>query len=254
MDTDRQLAYAIVDRALNEPHGQAATAATAVKDFESLMRSGDPLRFPATSPATAFLFDLSLTPSGPSRQWLEQTFRSLSEDPDDWTARALTAVASSAMSSFQRDPDAYVWLDVTRLPHAHSPAVRRDAHERALRRLQFINRLLPSHWRLDQGALYERAGRAWQRSLTTADFDGRPLDAALPHVRALLQDPAFSLQIVVDHIAQELPDDPALRRMVGSLLLSPITWDSSSRRVSDGQNRIAQARLEGLQQLPVVLL
>lgn len=255
-DPDLVSVLELLDAALLEarqgPVGHGEVAGTALQRTVSLLLDADPVTWPGVPAAQAALFDAVLSNAEePWRGWVTDVLVRNGRSVEAIFVKASASVASGHMAHFHADPDVYRWVAVPDLPYAHSPRVARHTFDRALRRSQHIESIERLLGVADPDRTRRRAGRWWQQRLTAADLGSHPpLADALEFVREGLTVAPFNAHAVERYIRNEVP--PQVQRTVRGLLFDPITWSESSPIVSNGQHRIAQARLDGIASLPVV--
>lgn len=244
----------LVERALRPARAfdldEASVAADALGSMETLLLHGDPYRWPGQTPERALLYELALGNLGTScERWTRDAFAKVGLDFEGLLAEARDAVASPDMARFHNDPADYRWVPVSSLPYARRPKRQEELFDRMLRRSERLPVRPGAGRRAD--LVRARAGRWWQKRLVDGDLGHFPeFSDAVETVATLLDDPRFGRQWVEATIANKVPAQQ--RAAVRGLLFDPITWDETSRWVSNGQHRIAQARLAGIQRLPVV--
>lgn len=229
---------------------EASVAADALGSMETLLLHGDPYRWPGQTPARALLYELALGNLGTScDRWTRDAFAKVGLDFERQLAEARAAVALPDTARFRDDPADCRWVPVASLPYAHRPKRQEELFDRMLRRSGRLPVRPGAGRRAD--LVRARAGRWWQKRLVSGDLGHFPEFAdAVEMVATLLADPRFDRQWVEVTIAQDVPTEQ--RATVRGLLFEPITWDGTSRWVPNGQHRIAQARLAGIERLPVV--
>lgn len=251
------LAAELAERVLADRRETLLDLADLVIDVESSLAGASDLRWPDVDRASATLltaFDACVA-ADIDRAVIETVIASV-----DCSYAALQGLARRhgvgiRMARFHGDPGAYRWVQVAELPHAHNPRKFRRPYVQALGMPAWRRVLLArGAWAAERAA-----GRMWLRSLPNADAIGPDPHRHLPDVTAVL--PAvrqahatrpFTEQAVRERLDRELGDVGAAGLgLAVSFFVAPIVWTPGDAVVSNGQHRIAAARLQGVDRLLV---